>query len=97
MQLLSERPRVRIAPGTPIPRKHCVFGGFFSVIKKDLSLDDVGRKGERLTLQYEELRTNVKPDWRSIETNLSGYDVLSQRSKTDNTPLLSKAFEHYFS
>ncbi len=26
-QLLSERPRVRIAPGTPPPRKHCVFGG----------------------------------------------------------------------
>ena len=25
--LLSGTPRVRIAPGTPIPRKHCVFGG----------------------------------------------------------------------
>ena len=27
--LLSGTPRVRIAPGTPIPRKHCVFGGLF--------------------------------------------------------------------
>ena len=26
--LLSGTPRVRIAPGTPIPRKLCVFGGF---------------------------------------------------------------------
>ena len=57
-------------------------------IKKNDSLDDVGRKGERLTLKYEELRTKEKPDWRSIETNLCGYDILSQRSETDNTPLL---------
>lgn len=42
--------------------------------------DDVGRHGERLTMKFEESRTGVRPDWRSIETNLSGYDILSQHS-----------------
>ena len=49
-------------------------------IKKDAILDDIGRNGERLTIQYEESRTGHKPDWRSIESNLAGYDILSQRS-----------------
>ena len=56
--------------------------------KSQLSLDDIGRKGERLTLLYEEKRTKSKPDWRSVETNLSGYDILSQRSETDKSNLL---------
>lgn len=56
--------------------------------KSDAALGDIGRKGERLTLAYEELRTGVKPNWRSIETNLSGYDILSQRSSNEKEKLL---------
>ena len=53
-------------------------------IKKEAKLDDIGRIGERLTIQYEEIRTGFKPDWRSIESNLAGFDILSRRS-VDNT------------
>ena len=56
--------------------------------KSDANLGDIGRKGERLTLQYEEQRTGVKPAWRSIESNLSGYDILSQRSAEEKEKLL---------
>ena len=48
--------------------------------QKESALSDIGRDGERLTLQYEEIRTGSKPDWRSLETNRAGYDILSQRS-----------------
>lgn len=57
-------------------------------MKKNNSLEEVGRKGERLTMKYEELRTGVKPDWRSVETNLSGYDIISQRSADDTGRVL---------
>ena len=56
--------------------------------KRNRRLDDVGRRGERLTMAYEERRTGVRPDWRSIETNLSGYDILSRRSADDGERLL---------
>ncbi len=57
-------------------------------IKKEASLDDIGRIGERLTLEYEEIRTGIKPDWRSIESNLAGYDILSQRTADNNERVL---------
>lgn len=56
--------------------------------KVKTSLNELGRRGERLTMQYEEARTGVKPDWRSIETNLCGYDILSQCSAEDKNKLL---------
>lgn len=57
-------------------------------LKENAMLDDIGRAGEKLTLKYEEARTGVIPDWRSIETNLSGYDILSQFSANDTRRLL---------
>jgi hypothetical protein len=48
---------------------------------------ETGRRGERLTLRYEETRTSRKPSWQSIESNYAGYDVLSVRDQNDNTPL----------
>ena len=57
-------------------------------MKVNSSLEELGRMGERLTMEYEEGRTGVKPDWRSIETNLCGYDILSQRSADDGNKLL---------
>lgn len=56
--------------------------------KQNALLDDIGRRGERLTMKFEEMRTGVKPDWHSIETNRSGYDILSQRSSEDSDSLL---------
>lgn len=56
--------------------------------RSNAALGDIGRRGERLTMAYEELRTGVKPNWRSIETNLSGYDILSQRSSNEKEKLL---------
>ena len=48
---------------------------------------EVGRTGERLTLQHEMRRTNQEPIWQAIESNLSGFDVLSIVTETDRTPL----------
>ncbi len=42
-------------------------------------LEDVGRLGERLTLKYEEKRTQVLPIWESVDSNKSGYDILSKK------------------
>lgn len=46
-----------------------------------------GRKGERLTLEFERRRTGMDPQWVSIESNFSGYDVLSIVSSKDNKKL----------
>ena len=48
-------------------------------IRKELELAtlEIGRIGEKLTLEYEKRRTGKEPVWKSIETNLAGYDVLS--------------------
>lgn len=34
------------------------------------------------------MRTGCKPDWCSIESNLSGYDILSLRSATNDEHIL---------
>lgn len=38
---------------------------------------EVGRAGERRTINRERKRTGVEPIWQAIESNLSGFDVLS--------------------
>lgn len=45
--------------------------------QKDDRLTQIGRWGERLTLEYETKRTRVRPTWVAIENNADGYDVLS--------------------
>lgn len=40
-------------------------------------LTQIGRKGEKLTLEYERARTGIEPQWIAIENNADGYDVLS--------------------
>jgi hypothetical protein len=49
---------------------------------KDANLD-VGRKGEKLSLRHEMIRTKRKPIWQSIESNLAGFDILSVVSQDD--------------
>jgi hypothetical protein len=53
----------------------------------DQHLLEIGRKGERLTVSYERARTGCTPVWKSVETNLAGYDVLSQVNSFDRRPL----------
>jgi hypothetical protein len=48
---------------------------------------EVGRAGERLTLRHELRRTNVEPVWQCIESNFSGFDVLSRKDRQDSSPL----------
>lgn len=50
--------------------------------------NQTGRIGERATLSYEKSRTFHTPLWMSIDSNLCGYDIKSQISNTDLTPLL---------
>lgn len=38
---------------------------------------EVGRKAEKLTLEFERGRTGLDPIWQAIETSVSGFDVLS--------------------
>lgn len=54
----------------------------------DISKTKIGRIGEQYTLEYEKERVGEKPIWKSIDSNLLGYDVMSRVSKEDNTPLL---------
>lgn len=50
---------------------------------RDERQNQVGRLGERLTLDYETQRTGKSAKWISIESNDDGYDVLSIVSSED--------------
>lgn len=54
---------------------------------KSSVLSQTGREGERLSLAYEKDRTGIQPIWQSIESNLSGFDILSCLSDADSAPL----------
>lgn len=54
---------------------------------RDGVLTEIGRRGERLTLQYERNRTGVEPKWIALESASDGYDVLSRVSDSDNRRL----------
>ncbi len=51
------------------------------------TLLEIGRRGERLSFQYERKRTGRIPQWQSVESNLSGYDILSVVSSHDTRQL----------
>ena len=63
--------------------------------EQELSALETGRIGEKLTLEYERERTGVEPVWKSIESNLAGYDVLSivERNNTARLPIEVKTSE----
>lgn len=46
-------------------------------MRKGSELLKTGRRAEKLSFLYEENRTGVTPHWRSLESNYSGYDILS--------------------
>lgn len=43
----------------------------------------IGRKAERLSFSYEFERTGRKPKWQSLNSNYSGFDILSSASRDD--------------
>lgn len=45
--------------------------------QKASELLKTGRLAERLSYYYEKRRTGLEPHWQSIESNYSGYDILS--------------------
>ncbi|WP_333997303.1 protein NO VEIN domain-containing protein [Burkholderia cepacia] len=51
--------------------------------QRSAALNTIGRRGERLSLDFEKQRTGQEPAWRSIESNSDGYDVLSVVSATN--------------
>lgn len=55
--------------------------------QKDISLAEIGRRGERLTIDRETERTGRQPKWVSLENNADGYDVLSVVNRDDAAKL----------
>jgi hypothetical protein len=55
--------------------------------RRSAELLETGRTAERLTIEHERQRTKTEPKWQSLESNFSGFDILSQVSETDPTPL----------
>ncbi len=53
--------------------------------QRSSALNEIGRRGERLTMDYEKLRTGRDPVWRAIESNFDGYDVMSVVASDDST------------
>lgn len=51
------------------------------------ALLDIGREGERRSLAYEHERTGTPPLWQAIESNLSGFDILSVVAPSNSAPL----------
>ena len=50
---------------------------------RDDALTEIGRQGERRSLEYERNRTGREPKWTAVESNLEGYDILSTLSAVD--------------
>jgi hypothetical protein len=50
-------------------------------------LSEVGRAGERCSIAFEQSRVGRRPSWHSIESNKSGYDLLSISEASDPSDL----------
>ena len=57
-------------------------------VKHGIAVTNTGRTGEELSFRYETQRVHQTPIWQSIESNLSGYDLISINSSTDSHRLL---------
>lgn len=55
--------------------------------QRDDKLNEIGRVGERLTIQFEKERTGRTPRWIAIDNNADGYDVLSVVDALDHKQL----------
>lgn len=55
--------------------------------KKNDELLQIGRKAERMSWEHELNRTKVQPRWQALESNFSGFDLLSRINEADDGPL----------
>jgi hypothetical protein len=55
--------------------------------QKQDRLTQIGRQGERLSMEYEKNRTGRLPRWVSVDNNADGYDILSVISAKDAAQL----------
>lgn len=55
--------------------------------KKNDQATAIGRRGERLTFEFEAKRTGRRPIWIAIDNNADGYDVLSVVDRQDQRKL----------
>jgi hypothetical protein len=55
--------------------------------RKNDELLRIGRQAEQLSMKYEAHRTRSRPRWQSLESNFSGFDILSIVDETDRSPL----------
>lgn len=46
-------------------------------------MTEIGRTGEKLSYEFEKDRTGQYPIWQSVESNLSGFDLLSIVEKSN--------------
>lgn len=53
----------------------------------DVRLNQIGRHGEQLTIQYETNRTSRAPRWIALDSNEDGYDILSTLCLEDTSKL----------
>jgi hypothetical protein len=56
--------------------------------KKEVTNLSCGRVGEKLSLFYEKERTGWDAQWKSVESNLLGYDILSRVDRSSTTQML---------
>lgn len=54
---------------------------------RNAKLLDIGRQGERLTINFERSRTGKSPKWISLDSNDDGYDVLSIVGGSNFSPM----------
>ena len=50
---------------------------------RSATLSEIGRTGERLSIEFERRRTGQEPKWVALESNADGYDLLSRLSMDD--------------
>ena len=55
--------------------------------QKSKIMMETGRHGERLSIKYEQVRTGKEPAWQAVESNLSGFDILSVVGAMDTRKL----------
>ncbi|MEX0806973.1 MAG: DUF3883 domain-containing protein [Candidatus Binatia bacterium] len=48
---------------------------------------EVGRRAEELSFEFERRRIGKRPEWRSLESESDGYDILSRQSRGSNDRL----------
>lgn len=61
--------------------------GTFSRRGLEEKKSSIGRRGELLSLQYEEKRLGITSVWKSFESNFVGFDILSKVSEYDASNL----------